>query len=116
MGHSEMLLAVAGLSETEVQERTAQLATGDWSGFPPAEQQALVFAQKMTRHPAEISTEEIRQLRETFGDARTIDLIWHLSWCNYMTRVADGLQLPLESENVFMNRQPMPPPESVENE
>lgn len=98
-----MLLAVAGLSEDEIEQRTAQLATGDWSGFPPAEQQALLFAQKLTRHPAEVTTEEINRLRETFGDARAIDLIWYVSWCNYMTRVADALQLPLETENVFMN-------------
>ena len=31
---------------------------------------------------------------------------WYVSWCNYMTRVGDGLQLPLESTNVFA---PAPP-------
>ena len=38
MGHSEMLLAVAGLKEDEVKERVRGLAAGDWSGFTPAEQ------------------------------------------------------------------------------
>ncbi len=103
-----MLLAVAGLSEDEVQTRIEQLSTGEWSGFPPAERQALIFAEKLTRHPAEVTTDDIQQLRETFGDARAVDVIWYVSWCNYMTRVADGLQLPLETDNVFMN------PESTE--
>ncbi|MEQ9406225.1 MAG: hypothetical protein RIK87_00810 [Fuerstiella sp.] len=99
-----MLLAVAGLSESEITERTEQLATGNWSGFAPVEQQAFIFAQKLTRTPAAVDTADIRQLTEVFGSARAVDLIWHVSWCNYMTRVADALQLPLETENVFMNR------------
>jgi len=34
MGHTEMLLAVAGLDDAAVSERTSQLASGDWSKFP----------------------------------------------------------------------------------
>jgi alkylhydroperoxidase family enzyme len=102
MGHSEMLLAVAGLSEEQIHKRTEQLSTGDWSGFPAAERQALIFARKLTRQPAEVSTEDIQELQQTFGESRAVDLIWYISWCNYMTRVADALQLPLETENVFM--------------
>ena len=112
MGHSEMLLAVAGLNDEQIHERTAQLATGDWSGFPPAERQALIFARKLTRQPAEISTDDINELRATFGEPRAVDLIWYISWCNYMTRVADGLQLPLESTNVFAPRETQEPPKS----
>lgn len=114
MGHSEMLLAVAGLSEAEIEERTERLASGDWSGFPPAERQALAFAAKLTRAPGDVSTEEIRALQDTFGDARTVDLIWYVSWCNYMTRVADALQLPLESENVFQDRASSEPAKAAE--
>jgi hypothetical protein len=33
-----------------------------------------------------------------------VDLIWYGSWCNYMTRVADAFQLPLERDNVFADR------------
>jgi|GEM_PF-6161382 len=40
-----------------------------------------------------------------FGEIRTVDLIWYTCWCNYMTRIADAFQLPLEKENVFT-----PPP------
>jgi alkylhydroperoxidase family enzyme len=110
-----MLLAVAGLSEDEIQSRTEQLSTGDWSGFPPAEQQALAFARKLTRQPADITTEDIQQLQATFGEARAVDLIWYISWCNYMTRVADALQLPLETENVFLPLPPMEEPPAEES-
>lgn len=104
MGHSEMLLAVAGLSTTEVKQRTKKLADGDWSEFPPAERLALRFAHKITRRPWDVGDADVRQLVKTFGQHRAIDIIWYCSWCNYMTRVADAFQLQLESENVFMGR------------
>jgi hypothetical protein len=101
MGHSEMLLAVAGLSEQEVKKRAEKLASGDWSDFPPAERLALQLAHRLTKEPRSVADQDVRQLVETFGQHRALDLIWHVSWCNYMTRVADAFQLPLERENVF---------------
>jgi alkylhydroperoxidase family enzyme len=101
MGHSEMLLAVAGLDDEEVRQRTEKLASGDWSDFAPAEQAAFQFAYKLTREPRHIADADVQRLIDTFGQQRALDLIWHASWCNYMTRVADAFQLPLEPENVF---------------
>jgi hypothetical protein len=101
MGHSEMLLAVAGLKPDEIKKRTEKLASGDWSVFPPAERQAFQFAHKLASKPAELTDADVKGLIETFGRERALDLIWYGSWCNYMTRVADALQLPLERENVF---------------
>ena len=40
-----------------------------------------------------------------------MDLVWYISWCNYMTRVADAFQLPLETQNVFER-----PAETIEPE
>lgn len=100
-----MLLAVAGLSEEEIQQRTEKLAAGDWSDFPPAERLAFEFGYKLAREPWAISREDLQQLVSTFGPHRTADLIWYGAWCNYMTRVADAFQLPLEQENVFQGRQ-----------
>jgi hypothetical protein len=96
-----MLLAVAGLKEDEIKKRTKNLAEGDWSAFAPAEQLAFRFAHRIAREPAEISDGEIRALSEAFGRSRAIDIIWYGGWCNYMTRVADAFQLPLERDNVF---------------
>jgi alkylhydroperoxidase family enzyme len=102
MGHSEMGLAVAGLKDNEIKQRVARLATGDWSDFPPAERQAFQFAYKLTRDPAALSDRDVQGLIDTFGRHRAIDVIWRGAWCNYMTRVADAFQFPLERENVFM--------------
>lgn len=102
MGHSEMLLAVAGLDTEAIRQRTMKLASGDWSEFAPAEQVAFGWATKLTREPAAISDANVQSLIETFGEARALDIIWHIAWCNYMTRIADAFQLPLERENVFV--------------
>jgi alkylhydroperoxidase family enzyme len=101
MGHSEMGLAVAGLKEDEIKKRTQRLSTGDWSDFPPAEKLAFQFAYKLTLEPAAVSDKDVSRLTETLGNQRTVDLIWYVGWANYMTRVADAFQFPLEKENVF---------------
>ena len=108
MGHSEMLLAVAGLEPDEIESRTARLADGDWSEFPPEERVAYQFAHRLTAEPWSIHAGDTRLLRETFGQARALDIVWHVAWGNYMTRVADAFQLQLESTNVFAP--PEPPP------
>lgn len=107
MGHSQMLLAVAGLSDDEVKGRVKRLAGADWSSFPAYERQAFRFAAKLTKSPAEVSKADVDGLVKTFGPERAVDLIWYTGWCNYMTRVADAFQLPLEKENVFA-----PPPQA----
>jgi alkylhydroperoxidase family enzyme len=104
MGHSQMLLAVAGLKDGELKQLTQKLSSGDWSDIPPAERLAFQFADKLTRAPAGVSDKEIKSLVTTFGRNRAIDLIWYAGRCNYMTRVADAFQLPLERDNVFANQ------------
>jgi hypothetical protein len=101
MGHSEMLLAVAGLTQGEVEARAARLAGGDWSEFPPSERVAFGFARKLTGEPWAVTDDDRSELVATFGRHRAIDLIWKVAWANYMTRLADALQLPLETTNVF---------------
>ena len=49
----------------------------------------------------EIGLPYAKELVTTFGAHRAVDVIWHIAWCNYMTRVADAFQLPLERDNVF---------------
>src|SRR6476661_3055562 len=98
MGHGNMLLAVAGLTDDEVRERTKRLAAGDWAGFSPAERQALAFAAKLSMRPAGVTDTDVADLVDTFGRDRAVDLIWYASWVNFMTRFADAFQLPLERE------------------
>jgi alkylhydroperoxidase family enzyme len=101
MGHSQMLLAVAGLQKPALNERVAKLASGDWSSFPPHERAGLFFARKLTRTPWAVGRDDIDTLTAHLGPERALDTVWYVSWCNYMTRVADAFQIPLESENVF---------------
>jgi hypothetical protein len=101
MGHSQMLLAVAGLQQLALNERVAQLASGDWSSFPPNERAGLFLAHKLTRTPWAVGQTDIDTLTAHMGRERALGTIWYLCWCNYMTRVADAFQIPLESENVF---------------
>jgi alkylhydroperoxidase family enzyme len=101
MGHTEMVLAVAGLDKKAIEERTRRLATGDWSAFTPAERAAFSFARRFAKNPASVSKEAFQQLVDHFGPERAVDVLWWTCHCHYMTRVANAFQLPLEQENVF---------------
>jgi hypothetical protein len=96
-----MLLAVAGLDDAELKERTRRLADGNWADFTPAERLGFGFAYKLSREPAEVTDADVAAVVAAFGPDRAIDLIWYVGWVNYMTRIADAFQLPLERENVF---------------
>jgi hypothetical protein len=101
MGHTEMLLAVAGLDRKDVAERVRQLAGGDWSTFRPAERAAFEFARKQAAHPADVTPADVRGLEEQFGRERLYQVLWWTAQCHYQTSVADAFQLPLERDNVF---------------
>src|SRR5579884_392840 len=101
MGHTEMLLAVAGLDEKRLAERVRRLAGGDWSAFTPPERAAFAFARKQARHPADITPAEVRHLEAYFGRERLLQVLWWTAQCHYQTSVADAFQLPLERGNVF---------------
>ncbi|HEY7308871.1 MAG TPA: hypothetical protein VH643_05830 [Gemmataceae bacterium] len=106
MGHTQMLLAVAGLDELGLKERVSKLASGDWSSFKPDERAGLLFARKLTRTPWAVRQADIDVLTAHLGRERALDTVWYVCWCNYMTRVADAFQIPLEAENVFMDEKP----------
>src|SRR5438128_709459 len=108
MGHCEMLLAVAGLDEQAVAERTRRLAEGDWLTFPAAEQAAFAFARKQAENPASVTKADLDTLVRHFGPERAVDVVWWACRCHYMTTVADAFQLPLERENVFRGLHPPP--------
>jgi hypothetical protein len=101
MGHTEMLLAVAGLEEKGIAEKTRQLAESKWSSLSTEEQVAFSFAIKLCRQPDQINETDRQSLIRQFGPDRALDVIWWSCRCHYMTRVADAFQLPLERENVF---------------
>jgi hypothetical protein len=106
MGHCEMLLAVAGLDDNEVTKRAGQLASADWAGVPPDERAAFAYARKMSLTPWALGEADFRLLERHFGAERAIDVVWWAARCQYMIRVADSFQLPLERENVFKGVMP----------
>ena len=106
MGHCEMLLAVAGLDQDQVTKRAGQLASADWTGVPPAERAAFAFARRISIIPWALGEEDFRLLQRHFGTERALDVAWWSARCQYMTRVADSFQLPLERENVFQGMMP----------
>ena len=108
MGHSEMLLAVAGLDKNALDDRTRRLASGDWSSFPPGDRAAFAFARKLSLAPSSIADDDVQNLIDHFGPDRALDVIWWACRCHYMTRVADAFQIPLERENVFADDVPKP--------
>jgi alkylhydroperoxidase family enzyme len=112
MGHGNMLLAVAGLKDDEIKQRTKKLAAGDWDAFAPAERQAYAFAARLSSRPAAVTAADVKDLVDTFGPERAVDVIWYSAWVNFMTRVADSFQFPLERENVFAG----PPPAKAKGE
>jgi hypothetical protein len=103
MGHTEMLLAVAGLDPEALQRRTMTLASKDWSSLTAEDRYAFFFAKKQAREPWTIDDSDMKGLIDQFGRHRAIDVLWWASRCHYMTRVADAFQIPLERENVFKN-------------
>lgn len=107
MGHAEMLLAVAGLNELQVQQRVEQLASGDWSAFEPRERVVLFYAKALSQTPQHVPSDQVEAMIRHWGPDRTLDFTWHIAWCNFMTRVADAYQIPLERTNVFL---PTPAP------
>jgi hypothetical protein len=109
-----MLLAVAGLDRSSLDDRTQHLASGDWSSFPPAERVAFAFARKLSNTPWSVSAEDMQGLVDQFGSERALDVLWWACRCHYMTRVADAFQIPLERENVFGSPPaPAPPDDSA---
>ena len=60
------------------------------------------FAHRIARDPASLTDADVADMRKAFGIHRTAARIWYGGWCNYMTRVADTFQFPLERENCFM--------------
>jgi hypothetical protein len=74
MGHTEMLLAVAGLNQEALNNRTRHLASGDWSIFSPADRYAFMFARKQAKEPWSVGEEDLRGLVEHFGRHRALDV------------------------------------------
>ena len=104
MGHCEMLMEVGGLDRQSIRDRTERLASGEWGSFAPFERAAFEYAYKLTYQPEGITCQDFKRLSGALGEKRALDCLWWIARCHLMTKVSDGFQLQLESENVFMDR------------
>ena len=98
MGHCEMLLAVAGMSDETVAEKTRTLAAG---GATAAERAAFAFVRKQATEPWAVTDADVGTLEKELGKDKAWQVIWWAARCHYMTKVADAFQLPLEQDNPF---------------
>lgn len=103
MGHCEMNWEVAGLSLDQIAERSQKLASEDWSGFPEQQQRAFAFARKLSLAPDSVSPNDLTKLVKDHGPELALSIALHTSRYHYMTRISNGFQLKLESENVFFD-------------
>lgn len=93
-----MLLAVAGMNDETVAEKTRTLAAG---GETTAEKAAYAFIRKQAAEPWAITDDDVAKVEKEYGKEKAWQVIWWAARCHYMTKVADAFQLPLEQENPF---------------
>jgi hypothetical protein len=98
MGHCEMLLAVAGMSDETVAEKTRTLAAG---GETAADKVMYAFIRKQAAEPWAVTDADVSKLTQELGKEKAWQVIWWAARCHYMTKVADAFQLPLEQDNPF---------------
>jgi len=61
------------------------------------EKAMLCYAEKLTKNPADMREEDIRNLKELdLSDRDILDLNQVISYFNYVNRIADGLGIELE--------------------
>lgn len=82
----------AGLTPEQVQA----LKDGNYSGFVPAEQVALRYAEKLTRTPDAASDTDFAALKQHFSEEQVVDLHALVALANFTNRVTGPLALDVE--------------------
>jgi uncharacterized peroxidase-related enzyme len=72
------------------------LKAGDVSRYSEAEQEALKYAEKLTRTPGEIKDTDVDVLKKHFSDQKIVDLHLLVGLVNLTNRFTDPLGLDLE--------------------
>jgi uncharacterized peroxidase-related enzyme len=77
-------------------EDWAALRAGDYSRFTAKEKVALVYAEKLTRTPHDITDSDFAPLKKEFSDPEIVDLHLLTGLANLTNRFTDPLALELE--------------------
>lgn len=72
------------------------LQQGNYAGLSEKERAALVYAEKLTRSPGEISAADFSELKNYFADPEIVDLHLLTGLANLTNRFTDPLGLELE--------------------
>jgi alkylhydroperoxidase family enzyme len=64
--------------------------------LPEPERAALAFADKLTRNAASVTDDEVRGLREWYGDARVVAMVQLLAYSNFQDRLFLTFAFPVE--------------------
>lgn len=106
LGHQEMKLAVAGLSEDEI-----AALDGDWSQFTPARKAAFAFAKKVTNAPHTIGDADVDDLRKHYTDLQILEMVLSTAGNNSINRWKEGVGVPQSKElGSFASRADAPIP------
>jgi alkylhydroperoxidase family enzyme len=93
LGHQEHKLRLAGLVEDEIAALDFK-----WQAFPPAEQAAMAFTDKITKRPHQIDRGDIDKLRKYFNDSEIIEIVYTVAGYNSTNRWTDSMGLPQDGE------------------
>jgi len=85
LGHQEVKLAVAGVTEDEI----ASL-DGDWAEFTAPQRAAFAFARKLSYEPHRISDSDIAGLRAHYTDLQILEMILSIAGNNAINRSHEG--------------------------
>ncbi|MFZ0201381.1 MAG: carboxymuconolactone decarboxylase family protein [Candidatus Sulfotelmatobacter sp.] len=77
-------------------EDWAALKAGNYSRYSEKERAALIYVEKLTRAPHQISDADFDELKKRFSDAEIVDLHMLAGLANLTNRLTDPLGLELE--------------------
>jgi len=77
-------------------EDWAALKAGDYSRFSEKERTALIYVEKLTRRPQDISDADFALLKEEFSDPEIVDIHMLTGLANLTNRFTDPVGLELE--------------------
>jgi alkylhydroperoxidase family enzyme len=70
----------------------------DFANFSDSEKTALIYAEKLTREPWEVTDDDIAGLKQFFSEPQIVDLHLVVGEINLTNRFTDPLGLELEFE------------------
>jgi alkylhydroperoxidase family enzyme len=88
--------ALADLRRAGATPAEVAALTGKREAAPEDERAALEFADKLTRAASTVSDEEVRRLRERYGDARVVAMVQLLAYANFQDRLLLSFAFPVE--------------------